>query len=438
MFTGAAKFDIMKAVHRNPTFTEGKMDIGKNIRHLRLEREMTQEALADALSLSVQAISRYETGAAYPDIEMLPVMAGYFGVTVDELLGVNKELKEERREEYFKKYEALGGWQTDEDEENGNIKEKIALFRKAHAEFPDDWHITETLIRLLAIKTDDAEYLAEFRSFVEETAEKCPKKNVRAHVFWNYMVHEPDNAKAERFAFKWGTSNDMSVESLLWERFNPYRGGENGERTRGIHQLEKLNALVEAFYHFTTQIGCGNIVDNGLILLDFIGRISHNPDIEKPDMWAQQKIERIVRIANSMFVIKQNEDAFKLLDKAVKLIENMLALPDGTELDYGNSSFWRLAATTEKHSSETELFTGETINDYTICLNYKTPLYEAFDEELCKGLPYFNTAFVPVDLLINLEYAFISDGWPGFYMVKDEVRYRELVERLREIITVKE
>lgn len=414
------------------------MDIGKNIRHLRLGREMTQEALADALSLSVQAISRYETGAAYPDIEMLPVIAGYFGVTVDELLGVNKELKEERRKEYFKKYEALGGWQTDGDEENGNIEEKISLFRKAHAEFPDDWHITETLIRLLALKTDDTKCLTEFRSFVDQTAEKCPKKGVRTHVFWVYMVNEPDDARAESFAFKWGTSNDMTVESLLWERFNPYRGGENGERTRGIHQLEKLNDLEEALYHFTTQIGCGNIVDNGLILLDFIGRLSHNPDIEKPDMWAQQKIERIVRITNSMFVIKQNDDGFDLLEKAVNLIENMLALPDGTELDYGNSSFRRLAATTEKQASETEVLNGEVINDYKLCLNYKTPLYEAFDKELCKGSPYFKTEFVPVEILINLEYAFISDGWPGFYMVKDEPRYREICARLREIITVKE
>ena len=414
------------------------MDIGKNIRHLRLAREMTQEALADALSLSVQAISRYETGAAYPDIEMLPVIAGYFGVTVDELLGVNKELRKKRKEEYYHEYEALGGQENDFKEGNGNIDEKIALFRKAHAEFPDDFEILYDLIRVLSRKDKDEGCLAEMRKLATEAAEKSADNNMtdnwRENLIIGYMVSEPDAATAERFAFKWGANQDISVESLLWCRFNPYRGDGDCERTRGLHQKRMLKSLTNGFYQLTTQISCGGIVDNGLNLLDFIGKLSHNPEIDKPDMWADEKIARITRIANSMFVLQRNEDAFALLDQAVRLVENMLALPDGTELDYGNDSYWRLASTTESAVWELPDWKYRYLK-----MIYKTPLYESVEIDLKEiDDEFFFAEFRPSHFLWNLRSAFESDGWPGFYMVRDEPRYREICARLREIITVKE
>ena len=141
------------------------MELGKNIRHMRQERDMTQEALADALSLSVQAISRYETGAAYPDIEMLPVIAGYFGVTVDELLGVNAEMKEKRKKEYFEQSNAL---------DDEKIDEKIGILRKAHAEFPGDWEIIECLVYYLGVNADSEENLEQMRRLAEKAAKDCP------------------------------------------------------------------------------------------------------------------------------------------------------------------------------------------------------------------------------------------------------------------------
>lgn len=59
-------------------------------KQLRQERDLTQEALADYLGVSFQAVSKWERGESYPDIEILPEIAGYFGVSVDDLLGVNR------------------------------------------------------------------------------------------------------------------------------------------------------------------------------------------------------------------------------------------------------------------------------------------------------------------------------------------------------------
>lgn len=54
---------------------------------LRKQRELTQEQIAEMLGVSSQAVSKWETNTSYPDISLLPIIADYFGVSVDYLLG---------------------------------------------------------------------------------------------------------------------------------------------------------------------------------------------------------------------------------------------------------------------------------------------------------------------------------------------------------------
>lgn len=66
------------------------ISIGMNIRKLRKERDLSQEVLAERLGISFQAVSRWERGESYPDITMLPTIANFFGITVDDLLGMTE------------------------------------------------------------------------------------------------------------------------------------------------------------------------------------------------------------------------------------------------------------------------------------------------------------------------------------------------------------
>lgn len=66
------------------------MHIGEKIRALRRAQKLTQEQLAEYLQLSAQAISKWETGLASPDIDMLPRLAVFFHTTPDELLGFDE------------------------------------------------------------------------------------------------------------------------------------------------------------------------------------------------------------------------------------------------------------------------------------------------------------------------------------------------------------
>lgn len=65
--------------------------MGKRIAQNRKRLGLTQDALAEKLGVTAQAISKWENDQSCPDITMLPRLAEIFGVTTDELLGVKKE-----------------------------------------------------------------------------------------------------------------------------------------------------------------------------------------------------------------------------------------------------------------------------------------------------------------------------------------------------------
>ncbi|MGN0351565.1 MAG: helix-turn-helix domain-containing protein [Roseburia sp.] len=67
------------------------MDIGKQIKYYRTQKKVKQEELADYLGVSFQAVSKWENGASTPDIGLLPQIAVYFGITIDELFKMPDE-----------------------------------------------------------------------------------------------------------------------------------------------------------------------------------------------------------------------------------------------------------------------------------------------------------------------------------------------------------
>ena len=72
------------------------MEIGNQIRQLRLRRGITQEEMANHFGITAQAVSKWERGTASPEIGMLPGISAYFGVTIDELFALSDDTRMER------------------------------------------------------------------------------------------------------------------------------------------------------------------------------------------------------------------------------------------------------------------------------------------------------------------------------------------------------
>ena len=85
------------------------MEFNEKLQKLRKEKNLTQEELAEKLFVSRTAISKWESGRGYPSIDSLKVIAKFFHITIDELIGSEEiiTLAEQDKKDNHKKYSAL-------------------------------------------------------------------------------------------------------------------------------------------------------------------------------------------------------------------------------------------------------------------------------------------------------------------------------------------
>ena len=122
------------------------LNIGDKIKSLRKRDGRTQEALANALGVSCQAVSRWELSAAYPDIEIIPSIANYFGISIDELFGYECT-RDKKVDEIIARIDAYGIKARSDDKWVG---ECISILREGLAEFPQNEKLLITLAETLS------------------------------------------------------------------------------------------------------------------------------------------------------------------------------------------------------------------------------------------------------------------------------------------------
>ncbi len=88
--------------------------IGTKIKVLRKRDGVTQEKLADALGVTPQAVSKWESENGYPDLEYLTPIANFFNITLDELFGHDLAEKQKKIDEYCKMRQALAEFPANE------------------------------------------------------------------------------------------------------------------------------------------------------------------------------------------------------------------------------------------------------------------------------------------------------------------------------------
>lgn len=159
-----------------------KLQIGQVIKHLRKEREITQEELAEILGVSCQSVSRWELGVCYPDMELLPVIADYFQITVDKLIGVKKSMEETKVQQLLTLFqEALS---------IGDVDACITIAREGVSEYPNNYTLLNKLMYALFLSTDETgnipdwkenmqKYDSEIIALGERIRKYCPHQNIR-------------------------------------------------------------------------------------------------------------------------------------------------------------------------------------------------------------------------------------------------------------------
>lgn len=155
--------------------------IGDRLKKLRRNRDLTQEEVATHLGISYQAISKWERGDGYPDITMLPALANYFKVSVDELIGMDEISSANKLDEINQK------WQ--ENRTLGKHKENVELMRSALKTYPNNAllliQLSASLERLDGTEKEKREFLKESIMIQEQILRYCDDSEVRGAALFN-------------------------------------------------------------------------------------------------------------------------------------------------------------------------------------------------------------------------------------------------------------
>lgn len=149
--------------------------LSENIKKLRLKKDMTQSQLATVLGVSEQAVSRWENGNTYPDITLLPAIADYFKVSIDELMGMESYKDEKETEEIIRIVK--------NNERKGLIAENVKLLTEAAKKYPTNYVILNYLVTMLNFENceDEAKRRSNSKKAIEisdRILEECKDKSI--------------------------------------------------------------------------------------------------------------------------------------------------------------------------------------------------------------------------------------------------------------------
>ena len=155
------------------------MNIGNKIKELRKQRGITQEQLANSIGISFQAVSKWENGIALPDITLAPILASYFGVSMDELFEFNLKEIESAIESIVN--EAYKFREADPPKSRGILEDGLK-------KYPDNEVLLNNLLYVLNCTKDPDETISIASSLIEKTNQADIKYDALRFLAYAYKV----------------------------------------------------------------------------------------------------------------------------------------------------------------------------------------------------------------------------------------------------------
>ena len=317
-----------------------KLNFGNQIRLNRRRMNLTQEQLAEKFGTSPQAISRWEIGATYPDIEMLPMIASFFETSVDSLLGVTEEEKEKRCSELQKSFEIAVRAK--------DVQETVEIMREIRRNLKDYqqywfWGMYNEIWKVRLFQ--DKSVLEEMRLLAEEVFRVCPKDQHYAVI--GCMANMEDDEHIDAFLDAYASREDMSRSTLL---FNRYKMREELDKIEPVRQYVlwmELSHIISAANDWQVYL-CDDpnhfiwFCETQLNYLNAVNNLS--PDKKYlvsggtgADLWCEERIELGIRYTAAFAKLKKMNEAYDAFEDTLRVIEQIMFVTD-EEFKIGCSS----------------------------------------------------------------------------------------------------
>ena len=207
-----------------------KLNIGTQIRYLRREKDITQEEFAEILGVSYQSVSRWEDNTCYPDIELLPTIADFFGITVGHLMGLDEAAERDKVAKYVDQFQQAVS--------QGRINDCIEIARKGTAEYPNNYVLLNKLMYALFLAGDSdgniagwqenmQKYDAEITMLGERIMKYCPDQDIRLEA-------------AGRLAFQHCEMGRREIGRAIYETLPAQKYCKEAQIWWGLNAEEKL------------------------------------------------------------------------------------------------------------------------------------------------------------------------------------------------------
>ena len=254
-----------------------ELNIGMNIKRLRLAKGLTQEQLSELLTISTAAVSKWEAKNTYPDITMLFPLAEIFGVTVDELLGYDEAKAKADVDKILAEYQRLYV--------EGRFAEGKELIVNARKKYPHDYRIMNKYMWDVAGGSagNDSKTLLknkdELTQLCDCILEGCTQDDLRA---------EAINMKAKLLHAAGDTEAALEILSKLPAWHAPI-------------MKEQLFGKDTAEYRYWNKKNCYGLMDVMSIKLARIIRFD-------PTLSVAEKIERLELMAEAFAEMSKRKD----------------------------------------------------------------------------------------------------------------------------------
>lgn len=301
-----------------------KLKLGENLRRLRKEQKLTQEQFADAIGVSFQAVSRWENGAAYPDMELLPALSSFFGVSVDTLLGCPEAEKEEQAESLL---EELHKAACKDPFDADTVIALIRDFRKYHLNSKIAGRFWSTNQNIMACYRSP-EVLPEVR----KTADLLLRKSSDPQTIW-YMAMLEDEERLDAFLEQYAADELLTVDNLKSTRYVLLK---DYERYEPLKQRERFFALTQKMFVSWHDTRCDPdpmaVLQMNDMQLSFLHAINdQTPDAVHPlsangelDCFFETRLWLGVNRISALAKLNRFDEALVVLEDAVGLLERLM------------------------------------------------------------------------------------------------------------------